>query len=86
MTSAPHAPTNRRAIAAEFLRFVGIMMTVGAALAILRGAGVQERFWVEARPLFFAALMPIGLAVWFLGLRMTNARRNGGSAGGDHHG
>lgn len=48
----------------RFLLFIGPIMTVGGSLAVMRmgRVGVHEAF--------YAAFLPVGLIVWFIGWRL----------------
>lgn len=52
----------------QFLKFAGLLLTVGGSLATLRTRGVEDAFF-DNRPWFFLALIPVGLVVWFVGFR-----------------
>ena len=57
-----------RSLTGQFLLFVGPLVTMGGALAILR---------TGQRSIFYVVLMPIGLAMWAVGLwlRLGFSRR-----------
>lgn len=79
----PHNPSDsNRSILGEFLKFLGLMLTVGGSLAILRTAGVAGR-WFSGPQFFFTLLLPIGLILWAVGLYLARPN-NDGSGGGDH--
>lgn len=49
----------------RFLLFLGPIMTMGGALAVMRLGKVGQR------SVFFAAFLPLGLLVWFAGFRLA---------------
>lgn len=74
-TPQPQEPTTRETIA-RALTFIGPLITVAGALAILRIGKTGER-----PDLLFAVLMPIGLVVFGVGVVMkwkANQERDSG--------
>jgi hypothetical protein len=68
MTSppAPEPPEDTpRQILGRFLLFLGPIITMGGALAVMRLGRVGER------SVFFATFLPLGLIIWYLGWRMS---------------
>ena len=72
-TNAPAEATG--AIVGQLLSFLGLMTTVGAALTILIRAGHSSVLF-DARDIFYAMLMPIGLAAWWFGRTLDRRARH----------
>lgn len=59
------SPETPRQILGRFLLFLGPIITMGGALAVMRLGKVGQR------SLFFAAFLPLGLVVWYAGYRLS---------------
>jgi len=58
----PESPMDSpRAITAQALKFLGLLLACGGSLALIR---------TGERSLFFASMMPIGIVLWVTGFRM----------------
>ena len=68
---SPNPPAeSKRSIAASALKFAGMLLTCGGALAVMRLRGTDQ----QAHAWFFGLFMPIGMAVWFIGFRLGLSR------------
>ena len=65
---APPSDDGRRTLG-QFLRFFGLLMTAGGSLAVIRlsRAGTRDAF--------IALLLPLGLVIWYVGLRIESRAR-----------
>ncbi len=67
--SAPTPPEETpRQTLGRFLLFLGPIVTMGGALAVMRLGRVGER------SVFFAAFLPAGLVIWYVGWRLAQRR------------
>lgn len=64
---APPAPAESgQLILGQFLKFAGMLVTAGGALAMFRTEEVGE-WWFGGRPWFFMVLLPLGMLIWVAG-------------------
>ena len=63
-----------------FLKFIGLMLTLGGSLAMIRTKGVGEH-WFSGPPIFFVLLILIGLGVWGVGFYLCGKARDSNGHG-----
>jgi hypothetical protein len=63
-------PESTRSITAQALKFLGLIVVCGGALAVLRLHETKE----EVQSWFYALLMPVGLVMWIVGFYLSLAR------------
>jgi hypothetical protein len=81
-TNPPLPKSSDRSLLADFLKFLGLMLTIGGSLAILRTHGVENR-WFSGPQLFFTLLIPVGLCMWAAGFFLRKPQM---PRGDDSHG
>lgn len=73
---AKPSPEPRSAVVGQFLKFAGLMATIGGALAGIRLLGTPEEGSV-----FYAFFMPVGIVIWGVGYFLIARSRSGGAHG-----